>query len=118
MPFRQMFGSWGKALKAAGLKAKEAPHYGRKKGGRNKTRKSIKTIYGYIQLFEPHHIQAGKNGYVFEHRKVMADKIGRRLKWNEQVHHKNHNKIDNRISNLELMTCAEHTRLHKNAKKS
>jgi hypothetical protein len=28
------------------------------------------------------------------------------------IHHKNHNKFDNRIENLELMTCAEHTKHH------
>ena len=116
-PYRINFGSWGNALKVCSLKQKDRPHKGRKKGGRNKTRKRIKTVYGYIQIFEPNHIQAGKNGYVFEHRKVMADFVGRRLKWNEQVHHKNHNKRDNRLSNLKLMSCEEHTRMHKNAKK-
>lgn len=28
------------------------------------------------------------------------------------IHHKNHNKFDNRLDNLELMTCSDHTRHH------
>ena len=30
------------------------------------------------------------------HRKIMEDKLGRKLSTNEHVHHINHNKLDNR----------------------
>lgn len=49
---------------------------------------------------------------VRQHVVVMERHIGRRLLPNEDVHHLNGNKQDNRIENLALMTKAEHSRLH------
>ena len=44
-------------------------------------------------------------------------KIGRRLKPNEVVHHKNRNKRDNRRENLRVMTKEHHNNSHKFSKK-
>ena len=44
---------------------------------------------GYIMLKMPKHPNADARGYVFEHRYVMAEKIGRPLKEDEIVHHVN-----------------------------
>lgn len=47
-----------------------------------------------------------------EHRKIMRLKLGRELKADEVVHHKDGNPFNNKPSNLEVMTRSEHTRHH------
>lgn len=72
----------------------------------------ITATNGYISIYKPKHPKADSRGYVYQHRFFMEEKIGRFLEKNEIVHHKNHNKHDNRIENLELMTKAQHNHLH------
>lgn len=45
------------------------------------------------------------------HRIIMERHMGRDLT-GYHIHHKNHNKLDNRIENLEVLTPSEHSRLH------
>jgi hypothetical protein len=47
-----------------------------------------------------------------EHRHVMQQHIGRKLTRNEIVHHKDGDKLNNDISNLEILSRSEHTRMH------
>jgi hypothetical protein len=54
---------------------------------------------------------ARKDGYIMEHRLVMAQWVGRMLSRVEVVHHRNHNPADNQRENLELWpTNADHRR--------
>lgn len=53
---------------------------------------------------------ARKDGYVMEHRLVMARWVGRPLLRKECVHHKDHNPLNNVRGNLELWPC---NRTHK-----
>lgn len=47
-----------------------------------------------------------------QHRVVMEQHIGRKLRGDEHVHHKDGNRSNNDISNLELMTISEHMAHH------
>ena len=56
----------------------------------------------------------GINGkQVLEHRLVVEQAIGRKLLPSEIVHHINGKRTDNRLSNLEILSNAEHTRQHR-----
>lgn len=71
------------------------------KGGRHFLR-------GYYRIHiaedDPYYPMADTNKYLFEHRYIMARHLGRLLEPWELVHHKNGQKGDNRIENLELVS--------------
>lgn len=67
---------------------------------------------GYVRVYARNHHFADGRLMAMEHVLLMEMHIGRRLIPGEVVHHKNHNKQDNRIENLELMRRADHCRLH------
>lgn len=49
---------------------------------------------------------------VREHRAVMEKYLGRKLLRNEHVHHKDGDRTNNKIENLEILTANEHSRHH------
>ncbi len=62
---------------------------------------------GYVRVPLSNHPNARKSMRVFEHRVVMSEMIGRPLLKNENVHHKNGKRDDNRPENLELWVTSQ-----------
>ena len=58
---------------------------------------------GYKRVLIPYDERTDGNKYIMEHRLIIEKHIGRKLKENEVVHHKNHIKTDNRIENLRVL---------------
>lgn len=117
MPIRMLFGNWTNFLKEAGytplksdftiqarlnsVAARKGKIGGNNKGGR------IIDKFGYVQIWMPKHPNAKLAGYIHEHRLKMSNKLGRPLMSHESVHHKNGNRQDNRLSNLELWSTMQ-----------
>lgn len=50
--------------------------------------------------------------FVYEHRWVMEQYLGRPLLRSEHVHHINGDQKDNRIENLEILSRSDHAKAH------
>lgn len=74
--------------------------------------KGYKITRGYVEIWNPEHPMAMKNGYILEHRLIMAQHLGRNLDTKEHVHHINGNRRDNRIENLEISSGKDHPLKH------
>jgi hypothetical protein len=90
----------------------EGHHRGHFKGGRQKN------YSGYVYVLSLTHPYRDHHNYVFEHRLVMEQYLGRYLLPEEVVHHINGIIDDNRIENLEVLTRTEHNRIHDKLTKS
>jgi hypothetical protein len=58
--------------------------------------------YSYVPVGKEERHLTGGAAYEAEHRLVMARRLGRPLTADENVHHRNGDRMDNRIENLEL----------------
>ena len=67
---------------------------------------------GYVKVKVKSHPMADKRNYVLLHRLVMENHLGRYLKEDEYIHHKDGNKLNNDISNLELLYPEQHAKEH------
>lgn len=90
----------------------QMPRSGPRSGSLHKGWKGgvVRNRAGYIEVYCPNHPHQRKHTkYVLQHRLVMEEHLGRFLAKSEVVHHKNGDKTDNRIENLELFSSnAEH----------
>lgn len=70
---------------------------------------------GYVilqgKMFSDYKGKKSRNG-IPKHRYVMEQYLGRLLRSDEVVHHIDRNKLNNDISNLQLVTKEEHMRIH------
>ena len=81
------------------------PLTGKQKGAYQKNKRVDEN--GYVTWFDPESIHANSHGRVYEHRFVMGEHMGRKLLSEETVHHKNGNRSDNRLSNLEVWNTSQ-----------
>lgn len=83
----------------------------------DKETKSSRIINGYNVIYKPDHFHhtwntAEYSGWVYEHRYVVECFLNRPLSSSEIVHHKDGNKLNNDISNLEVTTRSSHAKEH------
>jgi uncharacterized protein (DUF1330 family) len=67
---------------------------------------------GRVAVYVPDHPKANNRGYVLRARYVMEQYLGRYLTSDEEVHHINGNKTDDRIENLVVLSKSDHAKLH------
>lgn len=86
-------------------------------GNRNWRGGKITHNEGYKMIYMPSHPHHAYANYVYEHRLVMEQHIGRLLNSDEHIHHINGIRDDNRIENLQTLTNSEHRHLHNEQKR-
>ena len=71
-----------------------------------KPRRSGVNVHGYTT------ITVHGRGKLLEHRYLMEQVLHRPLQRNELINHKNGNRRDNKLENLEVISRSDHMRLH------
>lgn len=105
----------GRGTKRGGLMAQSHSTHARnprRSGPNNPNWKGGRTIteHGYVLVRRPDHPDADVRGYIYEHRLIAEQMIGRRLLSEEQVHHRDGDKQNNDPSNLEV--CDDNAHHH------
>jgi hypothetical protein len=107
--------------------ADKNPNYGNR-GSSNPNWKSDEkiSVYGYRLIRMPEHPFANCDGFVFEHRLIAERDLltkdtavtinGKQyLSPDYIVHHKDENRLNNSIDNLEIMKAGDHVSMHNKA---
>lgn len=67
----------------------------------------------YIRIYSPNHPYHRKDKYVYEHRLIVEEDIGRYLEPQEEIHHIDGDKHNNSLDNLILFpNRSEHIKFH------
>jgi hypothetical protein len=92
----------GVQLRPAGFRS--GVHHYKWNGGRSTTSGGyvLRLVHPEDPFFCMATKKTGSHSYVLEHRYVMAQHVGRPLRDDETVHHRDGNKANNRTENLEL----------------
>lgn len=73
-------------------------------------------LNGYRLIYKQGHPCSMKskcwNGWIYEHRYLAEDIIGRPLNENEEVHHLDCDRSNNRIENLLVLEKSQHKKIH------
>lgn len=87
--------------------------WGRRHRGANHPRYKgkVQAADGYIRIYKPGHPLASADGYVLEHRLVIYE-AGIEVPAGYRIHHRNHDRADNRLENLVVLSAREHTWTH------
>lgn len=80
--------------------------------GVNAVMRGSTRVAGYRMTFLPMHPAANARNEVCEHRLIAERSLGRFLAADERIHHINELKLDNRPSNLAVLSHPEHQLLH------
>ena len=68
--------------------------------------------YGYIRVKAPeNHPYKYPDGSIKKHRLIMEQHLGRYLQPKEHIHHKDNNRLNNNISNLEIVNRSQHSKI-------
>ena len=107
-PTNRLHGRAGHKIRFCSLECAGEGHFnGHWKGGRKIDN------FGYVLVWVPKEERYGRvDCYIREHRYKMERHLGRKLEFNEIVHHKNHNIKDNRFCNLEVISRSKHSSFH------
>ncbi len=80
------------------------------------SKKEIRVVNGYRMIYMPEHHEAVRSGsmegYVYEHRIIAEQFMGRRLNEDEDVHHLDSNRSNNLNRNLLVLETGQHMKLH------